>query len=107
MLQTTHNVFVHAGEHLLFSKHGWERMCERSLSKESITAVLDYGRTIYTRNAMIFVIGKKEIKHFRKRGINLRKYEVIHVVCSVEDGTIITVYRNKDFRSLRSKRSGH
>ena len=64
--------------------------------------MLDYGRVAYVRGAKIYVIGRKEVESFLRKGIELADFEGIHVVCSPE-GVVLTTYRNRDFRGLRSR----
>lgn len=90
---------------LPLTKHAETRMNERRISDETVHMVLTYGRLIRVRGAEIFVIGRKEIEFYITDGLDLSPYEGAQVVCS-PDGSILTVYRNKDFRGLRS-RSGH
>jgi hypothetical protein len=73
------------------------------LSSGAVTAALDFGRLVYTRGAAIYVIGRKEVLRARRLGVDLSEYEGVHVVCSA-DGAVLTVYRNRDFRGLRSRR---
>ncbi len=87
---------------LPLTKHAWKRMNARSLPPEAVASALQYGRVVYTRGAAIHVIGRKEIRKYEKRGINLSVYEGIQVLCNPKDGTVITVYRNRNFRGLRS-----
>jgi hypothetical protein len=81
--------------------HAYRRMCSRKISQEAIDAVLDYGREIHTRGAVVYAIGRREIAHLACWGIDLSRHDGIQVVCS-DDGAILTVYRNRNFRYLRS-----
>ena len=77
-------------------------MTTRRISQTALSAVINYGRVVYVRGAKIYVIGRKEIEAFLRKGIELTDFEGIHVVCSPE-GTIMTTYRNRDFRGLRPR----
>lgn len=85
------------------SRHAQERMDARALSAETISQVLRFGRAAHVRGATIYAIGRKEVRHFRRDGIDLSNAEGVQVVCS-EDGVVITAYRNHDFRGLRPQR---
>lgn len=87
------------GFFLKLSKHARNKMSRRGISKAAILAALDYGRIIYTRKAMFFILGRKQIKKCLKAGINLSRFNGIQVLCA-EDGTIITMYKNKSFKKL-------
>jgi hypothetical protein len=83
--------------------HAWQRMTARRLSRDAVQAAIEYGRIVYVRGATICAIGRKEVSRFSRQGIDLSRYEGTQVVCAPE-GTILTVYRNRDFRGLRSRR---
>jgi hypothetical protein len=61
----------------------------------------DYGRVVYTRGAVIHAIGRNEIAYYAREGIDLTACDGIQVVCAL-DGVVLTVYRNRNFRGLRS-----
>lgn len=82
------------------SKHAWSRMSGRGFSPAAIDAVLTYGRVRYVRKAVIHAIGRAEVRHYARQGIDLRKYEGVQVLCS-HQGVVMTAYRNRDFRGLR------
>ena len=82
------------------SDHAQRRMNARNLGLKAIKAALDFGRIVYTKGAIIYVIGKKEVRRFKRSGIDLRRFEGVHVVCA-PSGKIITTYRNRSFRGLR------
>lgn len=84
------------------TQHAKIRMAHRNIASKIIESVIEYGRVIYTRGAMIYAIGRKEVERYRhEEDIDLSTCEGIQVVCSTE-GTILTVYRNHSFRGLRS-----
>lgn len=82
------------------TRHARRRMQMRAMSEEALALTLQFGRIVWTRGAQVFAIGYREVQRFLKEGIDLRPYEGVQVVCSPE-GTILTVYRNRDFRRLR------
>lgn len=83
------------------SLHAKDQMHARSISTDALRSALKYGRMVWTRGARIYAIGRKEVQYYRAHGVDLARFEGIHVVESA-DGTIITVYRNRDLRGLRS-----
>lgn len=85
------------------SQHAVERMGARGLSLQALEAALCYGRKHHVRGAVICAIGRKEVAEYQHDGINLSAHQGVQVVCST-DGTVITLYRNQDFRCLRPKR---
>ena len=85
------------------SKHAYERMATRSISRTAIAAALEFGRCVEIRGAQIFAIGRKEVEKYRRDGVDLREFEGTQVVVTAS-GAVMTVYRNSDFRSLRTRR---
>jgi hypothetical protein len=82
------------------SQHALDRMDARGLPAEAVRSTLAYGRAVWTRGACVHVIGRKEVRRYRRAGLDLAPYEGVHVVVSPE-GTVLTVYRNRDLRGLR------
>ncbi len=87
----------------LLTKHAFYQMNSRGLSPKAIAAAVNYGRVVHTRGAEIHAIGHKEVGLYERDGIDLSRFEGVQVVCS-PDGSILTVYRNRDFRGLRPRR---
>ena len=88
---------------LLVSYHGRCRIGARRISINAVIAALTHGRTVYVRGAKIHAIGRKEVRRLSQHNLDLSQYEGIQVVCA-PDGTILTAYRNHDFRGLRPRR---
>ncbi len=86
--------------------HASERMTSRRINSTAIELVMQYGQLHRTRKANIYVIGKKDVLFHAKRGTDLAAYEGIQVLCSANDDTVITVYRNKNLRTLRPQSRG-
>jgi len=80
------------------TKHAISRMDERSIDKWQVDQVLAYGRSCYNRKAIIYAVGRKEVK---EHGRFLESCEGVHVICSPGDNIVMTTYRNHDFRGLR------
>lgn len=86
---------------LPLTRHAWQRMTARGIPADAVEAALQYGRIVYTRGAAISVIGRKEVEQYGQMGVNLAAFEGVQVVCS-PDGTVVTTYRNRNFRNLRT-----
>jgi hypothetical protein len=97
----THGRYSNAD--FVFTQHAKDRMAMRRVGTEAIDAALTFGRTVHTRGAEIHAIGRKEVSHYGRLGIDLARYQGVQVVVS-PDGHIITVYRNHSFRGLRVNR---
>ena len=85
--------------------HASQRMSARGISESAVRAVLEHGRVVHVRGAAVHAIGQKEVRRLQPRGIDVSPYEGIQVVCT-SDGTILTTYRNRDFRGLRPRYRG-
>lgn len=85
------------------TRHARQRMRSRGIPPDAIRAVLWYGRLVHTRGAEVYAIGRQEVRQYASEGLCLSPYEGLQVVCTPE-GHVLTVYRNRDFRSLRSRR---
>lgn len=83
--------------------HAKQRMGMRGFSISDVNLVLLYGRRIHVRGAVIHAVGRKELVQCAEFGIDLSSMDGLQVVCS-NTGSIMTVYRNRDFRGLRPKR---
>lgn len=85
---------------LPLTDHARLRMDGRRIPAAAVAAVLDYGRVVWVRGAQVYALGRKEVDRAARRGLDLRAYAGLQVVCT-PDGDVITVYRNHDFRGLR------
>lgn len=83
---------------ILISSHALKRMDARGLNRKKFQMVFRYGRRV----RIIYVIGKREVKKYQmKEGVWLAHLEGIQVLCSPNETTVVTVYRNRDFKSLK------
>lgn len=86
--------------------HALRRMGARRISEAALVAALRFGRIAYVRGAKIFALGRKEVERLQRSGLDLSDYDGVQVVCT-SDGTVLTTYRNRDFRGLRPCSSRH
>ncbi|OGQ98413.1 MAG: hypothetical protein A2505_06255 [Deltaproteobacteria bacterium RIFOXYD12_FULL_55_16] len=85
------------------TNHASARMGSRRISHEDVAVVMGYGRVYHVRGAVIYVMGRREVASCLNDGLLSPGINGLQVVCSPEDDTVITVYRNKDFRGLRCR----
>jgi hypothetical protein len=86
------------------SRHATSRMYARRLSLEGVRSVLQFGREVHVRGATTYALGRREVAKWLHRGLDLIRYEGVHVVCV--KGQILTVYRNRALTRLRRGRRG-
>lgn len=87
----------------VFSRHALLRMQQRTISHAMVESVMLYGREVRGHDTVIHVVGRRDARCWRMRGVRLDHLEGIHVVCS-GDGVVITVYRNREFRGVHELR---
>lgn len=85
------------------STHAGSRLGSRRISRDDVATVMSYGRAYYVRGAVIYAVGRRESEMCRKEGFSMDRIQGLQVVCSPEDNTVITVYRNNDFSSLKRR----
>ncbi len=85
---------------LPLTHHARLRMDGRRISAAAVDAVLAHGRMAWVRGAQIYALGHREVSRAARRGLDLRPFAGLQVVCA-PDGDVLTVYRNHDFRGLR------
>jgi hypothetical protein len=91
---------VNSHRTLDLTTHATSRIHARRLGNEAVDAALLYGRVVYARGAAIYAIGRQEVERARRQDIDLARFEGVQVVC--DHGAILTAYRNRDFRGLRT-----
>lgn len=85
------------------TKHGAARLYARGLPLTQVQDVLEFGREVHTRGAVIHAVGRKEVEYAKLLAADIADLEGWHIVCS-RQGDIITAYRNRSFRGLRPQR---
>ena len=81
--------------------HARARLDQRRIPAAAVEAVLTYGRRAYVRGTQIRAIGRREVERFQAKGIDLRAFEGLQVLVDASGETVITAYRNHDFRGLK------
>ena len=80
--------------HIIYTDHALLRMAQRGVSYAQVERVLQYGRKIYHRGALIFLVGKREIRRLAGFVDDIHELEGLHVVVNSEC-VVITTYRNR------------
>ncbi len=85
------------------TQHAMQRMMERGINEHGLKTVLAFGRKCYTKGAVYYAVGRKEVRKYGEQEPLLKRLEGIQVVTSVEDHVyrILTVFKNHCFKSLR------
>ena len=99
-------MFADHPDHYRLTDHAGLRMQQRHIPTHLLEMVLEYGRTIHARGATYKVVGRKEVEHFQRKGVDLRDAEGIHVLLG-EDDVVLTTYRNHDLRHIRPSKRRH
>ncbi len=91
----------HIENHKLYkTTHALTRMAQRGFNDQQIALVLKYGRVIYAKGVVFYVVGRKEVAFFAKKGIDLRDVEAIQLLTK-SNGVLITVYRSHDLKKIK------
>jgi hypothetical protein len=103
-MQSNESIQWEAKPHL--TTHASKQMNFRGISERKITQVIRYGRLVFSKGAEIYVMGQKEIQACARMDIDAKELHGIHVVCSTDNGVVITAYRNTSLRKLKPNRRG-
>jgi hypothetical protein len=86
------------------TQHALQRMADRGISHEAVTAVLTYGHAEYrSPGSKVFVLTGREIAYYARRGIDLAPFEGVHVVCALADNSVLTVFRSPKRSTIDGK----
>lgn len=85
------------------TRHADSRIGSRRISHDDLAAVMSYGRCYHVRGAVVYAFGHREADICRKDGLRFDRIDGLQVVCAADDDTVITAYRNNDFRSLKRR----
>jgi hypothetical protein len=84
-----------------YTTHALQRCRNRSIRKEAVDAVLEFGRCRYGRHVEIFTLRGRDVQRWAQRGYELSRFQGIEVICG-HDGRVVTVYRKRNGRKIRS-----
>lgn len=90
---------------LEITQHARKRMGTRAISAGDIELALDFGRRVHLRGAAIAAIGRREIARFADT-VDLSGLDGVTVVLDPTGTVVVTAYRNRSLRQLRSRRRG-
>ncbi len=95
---------------LAITQHAYHRMTARGISEYALKTVLAFGRKIYHKGAVYYVLGRKEVEKYGDQEPILKKLEGVQVVTSVEEENIyrvLTVFKNRDFKDFKKRSKGN
>ena len=78
----------------VLTDHASFRMSQRGIGRDQLASVLRFGRCRHTRGARFFFVGRKEVQHYARQGLDLRAVENVQVLMAPNADAVITVYRN-------------
>ena len=88
-----------------FTAHATTRKNQRNISRRGIDWALDFGRVVHTRGACYFILGRNEVQNiFKLTGKDASKYNGLQVVCTADESSVITVFRNPKLTCLHTGR---
>jgi hypothetical protein len=79
---------------IIYTDHALLRMAQRGVSDTQVERVLQYGRKIYNRGALVVFVGKREIRRLAGFVDDIHELEGLHVIVNTEC-VVITAYRNR------------
>ena len=82
------------------SVHAYKRRTQRGIQQQHIAHLLRFGRKQFHHHAIYYSIGHKEIKKYANICPTLKKMNGMHLVTAI-NGTVLTMFRNRDFRLLK------
>jgi len=87
----------------LVSQHARARMDMRRIKPDEISYVMDYGLCYRISGAIVYTMGRKAMTVCRKQGGATERLAGLQVICSSDNDTVITVFRNKRYRPHRDR----
>lgn len=82
------------------SVHAYKRRMQRGIQQQHIAHLLRFGRKKFHRHALYYSIGQKEIKKYADTCPAIKHMNGMHLVTAL-NGTVLTMFRNRDFRHLK------
>lgn len=93
-----------SGEQTQVSRHAKQRGAQSNLCDHDLDLVRRYGVIEHRAGARFYVVRKREVERYRLAEPRLAKLHDIVMIVSNDDGTVITVYRNRHaLRDIRRK----
>ncbi len=93
-----------ASEQTQLSSHAKQRGAQSNLRDHDLDLVLRYGVLEHRTGVRFYVMRKREVERYRLVEPRLAKLHDIVIIVSNDDGTVITVYRNRNaLRDIRRK----
>jgi hypothetical protein len=81
----------------LLTQHAGDRQAQRNIPARALAAALRFGRFSYKQGALCCFFGRRAVEDARAvTGMDLSRYEGIHILYSADGSSLMTVYRNKN-----------
>ena len=84
------------------TRHATERSRTRSIPSAAIEATVAHGSFRRARGAEIYILGWRDVRRCAEKGIDVSRFVGVEVVCA-NDGSVLTVYRNRKPASIRDR----
>ncbi len=85
------------------TRHAIFRSRTRAIRLDAIEAAVAYGSFRRARGAEIYIVGWRDVRRWAGQGLDLSPYVNVQVLCA-NDGSVMTVYRNR--KPAAARRSG-
>lgn len=93
--------YLNMTDHALgLSIHAYKRSKQRGIKQKTVAHIIRFGRKKYQNGAIYYSVGRKEIKKYIHLCPTLKEMNGMHLVMS-PTGTILTLFRNKDFSIIK------
>lgn len=84
----------------MMTRHAVDRARTRQIPPAAIAAAIEFGQHRVRRGADVYTLGWRQVQRLTLRGVDVTKWEGTEVVCSRDDGRVLTAYRNRNRRAF-------
>ncbi len=89
---------------IIVTDHAASRLNARRINHVSIELVLNYGRQFYANGALVYFVGKKEVKKARALGTDISSLEGTHLIFHEHNNgsvTLLTGFKNHSLKRYK------
>ena len=95
---------IKGAEHLspTYTIHATRRMSSRVIHPSTVSIVIQYGHCHHVRGADIYALRRRDLAYCNQE-VDSERLEGVQVVCLPGSDTVLTVYKNNNFKSLKKR----